>query len=80
MNTRLLTVELAKDGDAVEIHCNREGIEELIRMLTRLAERGTADHCHLRTPEWAGSELSSEKQSVDGTLINAVTVRFWPAV
>jgi hypothetical protein len=71
----LLTFELVKDGDGIEIHCNKAGLESLLSSLQRLLK--TRDHEHLMTPSWSGNELTEKKQGDTNLLINQVTIHFW---
>ena len=69
----LLTVELKMadrpNESEVAICFDDEGIELLIKKLVRL--RGVRDHEHLKTPGWAGAELTDNKQGGDEyTLLN----------
>ena len=63
----LFTVEIkdaAKSGQAEAAIClDDEGLEFLIDRLSRL--RGKRDHEHMKTPSWAGQELSEAKQGGD---------------
>lgn len=68
----MLSVELGDDSTVVEIHCDRDGLDMLIRQLESLRRTGT--HVHLRTPSWAGSELSEVKQGRSTTIINHLVV------
>jgi len=60
----LLTVELKKSQATNEseaaICFDDEGLEVLMKKLIRL--RGKSDHEHLKTPAWAGAELTEHKQ------------------
>lgn len=58
----LLSVTASRDGDAVQIHANRAGLEELSRVVDRLRvklEKGECDHDHLFTTDWGGGELTA---------------------
>lgn len=68
----LLTVEYREDR--VEIHFDAEGRDTLVRAIVNLRSR---DHAHLKTPSWAGSELTEEPQGTDGTLINHLRLQLW---
>lgn len=77
MRERLLTFEY--EMDHVEIHGNEAGLRYLIERLQQLLDgtkAGQFDHLHLMTPEWGGSELSSDAQG-EGSLIDHVTVHCW---
>ena len=74
----LLTFELNKQKDTLDIHTDSNGLENIIDELTKLlksAEKGTNEHIHLMTEEWAGYELSSESQG--GEILNQVTIYCW---
>jgi hypothetical protein len=74
----LLTFELTKNKDELEIHTNSKGLKRLIaelEILLQSAEKGVNDHNHLMTEEWAGNELSSIAQG--GELLNHVKVYYW---
>ncbi len=64
----MLTVEIKDARSAgkaeVAICFDDEGLDRLIEKLTRL--RGKLDHMHLMTPEWAGEDLTSDKQGGEG--------------
>lgn len=62
----ILTVELNEDLQAVEITFDREGLAQLLQRLNHLSQRDAPDHDHLRTPAWAGTELSEELQGAPG--------------
>jgi hypothetical protein len=80
MNTKLLTFELAEEMDAIEIHVNQQGLQDLIDRLLKLKKSlngSSSEHEHLMTPNWGGAELTEEKQGKDSTLINKVTIHLW---
>jgi immunity protein 32 of polymorphic toxin system len=74
MTRRLLTFELVGDGE-LEIHGDAQGLQDLIRSLSRVAQTG--EHDHLMTPSWGGQELSEEAQRPGARLVNKVTIRRW---
>ncbi len=47
------------DPCVVEIYCDKEGIDYLIRNLTKLKNIG--DHTHFMTPSWGMDDLSEDK-------------------
>jgi hypothetical protein len=51
---KLLTFEISKDRDSIEIHANEEGIRDLMYSLQKLAggKSTSPKHDHLMTPEW----------------------------
>lgn len=75
MSKKILSFELTKDADQIEIHGNEEGLRELIEALSRVLN--ASDHDHLMTPAWGGSELTEEKQGETNRLINMVTIHLW---
>jgi hypothetical protein len=80
MNTKLLIFELAEEMDAIEIHANQQGLQELIDRLFKLKKSfngSSSEHEHLMTPDWGGTELTGEKQGKDSILINKVTIHLW---
>ncbi len=79
-NRRLLTFELSADAQELEIHLDQAGMEDLFLYLQRLrgGEGSSPRHDHLMTPSWAGNELTEELQGAESTLLNKVTVVFWP--
>ncbi len=72
----LLTVEYNDKNEVVEIHCDKEGLDSLIEKLESLRKHG--GHDHLKTPSWAGSELTEEKQGAENLLINHLYILLWP--
>ena len=75
MSSPLLTFEINEEQESVEIHADADGIAALIRWL-ELASR-TNDHQHLMTPEWGGTELSSQSQGPSNRLVNHVRIVPW---
>ena len=73
----MLTFELDKDGDELDMHLDESGLAMLRSILN--AVEGSNSHEHLFTPAWGGSELSEEKQREASTLLNKVTIHFWEA-
>ena len=72
---KLLTFELDESGECLEIHGNKEGLQELINTLKQALEAD--DHMHLMTPSWGGDNLTEIKQGNDNKLINHVKVFSW---
>lgn len=75
INDKLLTFELSADSDEIEVHCDLNGLTELIQVLERLKKTG--EHEHLMTPAWGGNELSEEIQGEKTKLINKATFHLW---
>ena len=71
----MLTFEITRDGDVVEIHANQDGLSTLIRCLEELRVHG--DHIHLMTQDWGGQELTQEKQGPENRLVNHVKLMLW---
>lgn len=71
----LLSFEMSKDGDELDVHCDEIGLEKLKAVISQLEDR--EQHYHLMTESWGGNELSEEPQSEDGNLINKVTIHRW---
>ena len=74
----MLTVEL-KDPDGVtdgrvevEIVCDEDGFDQLKRQLNFL--EGPANHVHLATPAWAGTELDEEAQGEGNLIVHQLTI------
>jgi hypothetical protein len=72
----MLTVEYNPKIDAIEIFCDRDGLELLLDKLMRLKDRG--GHTHLLTPAWAGDELSEELQRRENKLLNHLVIALAP--
>ena len=68
----LLTVEWQAEQQELDIVCDDEGLDLLLDKLQRLKKGG--GHTHLMTPSWAGDELTEEKQTEHGSLINHVRI------
>lgn len=58
----------------VEICCDKEGIDFFVQKLTKLREHAAPRHEHFKTPSWAGSELTEEKQGSENVLIHHLRV------
>lgn len=78
MRDHLLTFELNDDGDMLEIHGDRKGLEYLAERLLELAKEQSADHVHLMTDDWGGNGLSNEVQGADNNLLNSTKIFIWP--
>ena len=68
----ILTVEWQAEQQELDIVCDDEGLEVLLAKLLKLKKSG--GHTHLMTPSWAGDELTEEKQTDHGDLINHVRI------
>lgn len=74
---RTLTFEWNEKQDMLEIHGNSKGLEELAKVLNKLANTPGIDHDHLMTQTWGGEELSEDQMSPDTKLINHVKIYKW---
>ena len=79
-NCIMLTVEI-KDPDEVrsgksevEIYCDQEGLDELLRQLSFLKQGET--HVHLMSPSWAGNELTERPQGPGNVLVHHLRIVF----
>ena len=72
-----MTFEWDPKNEVLEIHGNKQGIENLRNKLDLLIASGGNDHIHLMTKEWGGEELSSEKQATENHLIHGVKIFKW---
>ena len=74
----MLTVEIKDAADIeagkaeVEIYCDQEGLEELVRQLSFL--QGGETHVHLMSESWAGVELTEVQQGKSNVLIHALKI------
>jgi hypothetical protein len=71
----MLTFELTKAGDELDVHFDDEGLALLKGILENVQQKRA--HEHLMTPSWGGSELTEDKQGPDSTLLNKVTLHIW---
>jgi hypothetical protein len=76
MNEYILTFEMTSDGDELEIHATKEGLEELKSQIESILEEDH-EHTHLRTPNWGGHELSEAVQKEGNKIINHVKIFKW---
>ena len=53
----MLSFELVRDGKAIQIDCDSEGLATLVQALERVRQTG---HLHLLAPSAGGRELSDE--------------------
>jgi len=68
----ILTCELNKEKNTVEIVFNKDGILLLKEILEDLSlnNKETISHVHLKTKEWGGNELSSNVMGENNSIIN----------
>jgi Immunity protein 32 len=76
---KILTIEYDQQGEAVEMHINKEGAEILRGILNILLENDSFSDHHFMSPDWGGDELSSEKQNLsdDIKLIHHLKILFY---
>jgi hypothetical protein len=78
MEEFLLSFEIDKDNEQIQIHGDKKGLQNLCQLINKLisnTEEGYFDHDHLMTPQWGGSELS--EKNMGGLVINHVKVYCW---
>jgi hypothetical protein len=73
----ILTFEIDTTTKEIEIHANKEGLEILRKKIDFLLNSKSADHSHLMTEAWGGSELTNQKQSEQNELIHSVKIFKW---
>jgi hypothetical protein len=80
----MLTVELREADKAsselaeVEIFCDSEDLETLMRQLEFLKKGST--HVHLNTPSWAGDELNEKTVGEGNVLIHHLRIAMVPPI
>ena len=76
---KILTVELDKENELIELHLDKAGAKYLRDLLNKLIEVGQQDHRHLMTDEWGGNELTSDKQnqSEGVKLLHQLKIMYW---
>lgn len=67
-----LSIEYDRQLEELDVVCDLEGLDSLIRQLVKLREVG--GHAHLMTPSWAGCELTEERSSETSQLVNHLRV------
>ena len=67
----MISVEFNEHVEAVELHLDRAGIENLILQLESL--KSVASHLHLMTPAWGGNELAEQPHAAN-KLINHLII------
>jgi len=73
----MLTFESNDNGERLEIHGDKDSFLRLAKILTEMAMQKESEHRHLMTPDWGGTELSNDKQSLDNKLYHHVKIFFW---
>jgi len=73
----MLSFEWDAKDERLEIHASRSGLERLIQRLNALLESTPPEHTHMMTEKWGGTDLTSEKQNEDATMINHVKIIRW---
>ena len=72
----MLTVEWNQKQECVEVYTDAEGLTKLIGELLSVQKYG--GHAHLKTPSWAGDELSETIQGQDNKIINHLVIVLKP--
>jgi hypothetical protein len=76
----MLSFEIVNDGKAIQICCDREGLETLVQALERARQLG---HLHLRAPSAGGRALNDQTPSGDraiGEVVITTGGDDWPDV
>jgi hypothetical protein len=76
----VLSFATDQDGSQLFIHADANGLDYLIRSLTRIRRKldeDVCDHDHLMTDAWAGSELSERSMPDAVHLIHHVKIYGW---
>ncbi len=79
----LLSFVTDDNGDRVSIHVDKKGLDLLIKELTWLRQKLEVDECnhtHLRSPDWAGDELTTTKlkgQEAEVNIVHDVKIYGW---
>jgi hypothetical protein len=76
----VLTFEFDSRQELLCIHGDAEGLhalQEYVRRLIDATPSGKFEHSHLMTPDWGGSELSSEAKDSNAQLIPHVKLYCW---
>ena len=74
----MLTFEIGKDGDVVEIHGDTSGLGGLRDTINRILDSGERNsHEHLMSSSWGGNELTEDNQGADSRLIHHVKIYCW---
>jgi Immunity protein 32 len=78
MQPYLLSFEFDENAQQLLIHGDSQGLKRLAQIVLSLignTKEGHFNHDHLRTPAWAGSELSGENKG--GAVIDGVKIYCW---
>tara|TARA_B100001248_G_scaffold262227_1_gene256838 strand:+ start:9717 stop:10187 length:471 start_codon:yes stop_codon:yes gene_type:complete len=60
---RLISFELIKERETVQMHCNKEGILYVIQLLATLLDEPKTNLLELKMPSKGGNELTQEDES-----------------
>lgn len=71
----MLVFEISKESGQLEIHADKNGLVELKKQLDFLS--AGQSHVHLKTPSWAGDELTEEAQCKGDLVIHHVKIFLW---
>ena len=65
----------SEDQEVVHVFADSDGLDSLIRDLTRLRDSTeSGDHVHLFSKSWGGYELSEDKFLADSSLVHHVKI------
>lgn len=76
---KIITIEIDKKDEMLELHLNKSGAEFLKNILLKLIERDTNCDHHLMSADWGGNELTTEKQNQSESmeLIHQLKIMYW---
>ncbi|HTE33507.1 MAG TPA: Imm32 family immunity protein [Chryseolinea sp.] len=79
MESKIFTIEIDEQGNLIEMHVNKDGAEYLRSILDNLIRANENSDKHLMTPDWGGTELSSESQNkADGVrIVHHLKLMYW---
>ena len=84
MKDYLLSFVASKDGDALYIHADQAGLDELVKVLQSLKshlEKGECEHNHLFSQDWGGHGLTTsmleQERNDNCTQVHHVELYAW---
>jgi len=79
MEKKIFTIEVDEPRTLVEMHLNKEGADYLRYILDNLIKRDENSDKHLMTPDWGGTELTSDPQNEgEGVkLVHHLKLLYW---
>lgn len=75
---KLLTFEISKSDNSLEIHLDRKGLHIFREVLEHFKEE--RETVVLLSPEWGGESLTNKKQGEQNELLDKVKLFFWPEI